>query len=67
MLIYAGSMSAVYTHNKMKKVHEPKQPQVAPPPLPMVDNGAPKLEPIQYLPEPSGEVPKLEPIESTIN
>ena len=65
MLIYAGSMSAVYSHNKLKKVHEPKleqQPlQSPPPPLLQPDSLSASLsasqspqflgiEPVQYQP-----------------
>ena len=57
MLIYAGSMSAVYTHNKMKKVHEP--PKLEQPSAPS-----------QSLPEPPPALqstPGIEPVQSMVN
>ena len=56
MLIYAGSMSAVYSHNELKKVHIPKleqqpAPEISPPlsasqPPPLLE---PAVEPVQPL------------------
>ena len=68
MLIYAGSMSAVYTHNKMKKVHEPKLEQPQAPQLPLHSDPLQPLQPPPPLLPPSGVwdgVPKIEPVQST--
>ena len=64
MLIYAGSMSAVYTHNKLKKVHEPlnaglqHSPKLEQPQAPEI---SPPVSVLQ--PPPSLLPPGIEPVQ----
>ena len=83
ILIYAGSMSAVYTHNKLKKFHEPvqsgnpllpQQPialQPQPPSLSLSQQPPPALQfppPLpQQLPGVWDGVPNIESIQSTFS